>query len=72
MLLNTIIVVCELKQESELIRKRKQSKNGQGTYWVLMNTQFGGCVNQTHRVPNRVTMPISRLQMVYTTLIMIT
>jgi hypothetical protein len=64
--------MCELKQESQLIRKRRQSKNGQGTYRISMNTQFGGCVNQTHKVPNRVTMPISRLQMVYTTLIMIT
>jgi hypothetical protein len=37
-----------------------------------MNIQFGGCVNQTHRIPNMVTMHASRLQMVYTTLIMIT
>jgi hypothetical protein len=49
--LDTIIVLCELKQEYELIRRR-QSKSGKSTYRVPMNTQFGGCVNQTHRIFN--------------------
>ncbi len=72
MLPNIVIVVCELKQEHEPVKKKKQSKSGQGTYQISMNLQFGGCVNQIHKVPNRVIMPISRPQTIYTTPITIT
>jgi hypothetical protein len=37
-----------------------------------MNTQFGRRANQTYEVPSKVIIPISRLQTIYTMLIMMT
>jgi hypothetical protein len=65
--LKIAIVACKLIKEFEALRRMKHSKNGQGTYQVLMSIQFGKSVDQTHRVPCRVTTLISRPQMVYNT-----
>jgi hypothetical protein len=65
-------IAYKLKQESQPLRRRKQSKNGQGTYQVLASIKLGQRAHQTHGVSIRVTMFISPPQMVYTTLIMTT
>jgi hypothetical protein len=65
--LEIAIVACKLIKGFEPLRRMKHSENGQGTYQVLMNTQFGKSVDQTHKVPCRVTTLISRPQMVYNT-----
>ncbi len=60
------IVACKLiKKSKPLIMK--YFENGQGTYQILMSTQFRKSINQTHKVPCRVTTLISRPQMVYNT-----
>jgi hypothetical protein len=64
--------MCKLGQKFELSRINNQSENGQATYHIPMNTQFGRRVNQTYEVLSREIIPISRLQTIYTTLIMMT
>ncbi len=72
MIPNTTIVVCKLGQKFELPKIKSQYENGQATYHILMNIQFGRKANQTYEVPSRVIIPISRPQTIYTTLIMMT
>jgi hypothetical protein len=57
---NTTTVVCKLGQKFELSRIKSQSKNGQATYHIPKNIQFGRRANQTYEVPSKVTIPISR------------
>jgi hypothetical protein len=72
MMLNITTIGYKLKQEFEPSRRRKQSKNDQGTYQVLMSTQLRQITYQTHGVSIKVTLPILTPQMIYTTLIMTT
>jgi hypothetical protein len=46
--------------------------NGQITYQAPMNTQFERRVDQIYENPSWVILPISKIQMVYTTPIMMT
>ncbi len=62
----------KLGQKFELSRIKNQSKNGQATYHLPMNTQFGKIVNQTYEIPSRVIIPISLPQTIYTMLVMMT
>jgi hypothetical protein len=71
-MLNIATIAYKLKQEFEPSKRRKQSKNGKGTYQVLASIQLGQRAYQIHGVSSRVTLPISTLQMIYTTLIMTT
>jgi hypothetical protein len=71
MMPKTTIIACEPLQERELV-KRRQFESGQGTYKTLVSIQFGGSEDQTHRIPNMATIPISKPQTIYTTLIMTT
>jgi hypothetical protein len=52
--------------------KKNQFENDQVTYQVLVNIHFGRRVDQTSKVPNKVTIPISRPQTIYKTPIMMT
>jgi len=61
------VLACEHIQKSELLKKIMQSKSGQSTYWILVNTHFGRSTYQTQKVLNRARTPISRPQMVYIT-----
>lgn len=65
------MTTCEPLQELEPMRRR-QFESGQSTYRILVNIQFGRSANQTHKIPNMATTPISRPQMIYTTPIMTT
>jgi hypothetical protein len=52
--------------------RRSESENGQTTYHKPMITQVGKCIHQIYEDLSKVTIPISKLQMVYTTLFMAT
>jgi hypothetical protein len=55
----TTIVACKFKQNfNEPLKKKKQSKNDQATYQILMSVQLGRNANQIHKIPSRVIMPI--------------
>jgi hypothetical protein len=69
---NIIIITCKLGQKSKPSKRRNQSKSGQATYMVPMTTQFGKRENQNYEVPSRVTIPILRPQLVYTSPMMMT
>jgi ribosomal protein L6P/L9E len=71
-MLNTITVAYKFRQEYKSSKRRKQTKNGQVAYQVLVSTQLGRKTNQTHEVPSKVTMPIPKPQTIYTTPIMTT
>ncbi len=75
----TIDYICDSKEnysisykfrwEFEPWRKTKHFKSGQGTYKIPMSIQLKWSTNQTHGVPSRVIVPISRPQKICTTLI---
>jgi hypothetical protein len=69
---DTLVVACKFKQEFEPSRRRKQSKNGQGTYQILVNNQLGRRVDQTRGILSKVIVSISKRQTLYTTPIMMT
>jgi hypothetical protein len=72
-MLDTIAVAYKLKLKFELVRRRKQFENSQGTYQVPISIQFRQRTNQTHGIPSKVTIQsISKPQMTYTSLFMIT
>jgi hypothetical protein len=72
-MLDTTIVAYKLELKFKLARRRKQSENSQGTYQVPINIQLRQKANQTHGIPSKVTIwSISKLQMIYTSLIMMT
>jgi len=69
-MLDIATITYKLKQEFEPSRRRKQYKNGKGTYQVLASTQLGQKAYQNHGVSIKVTLPISTPQIIYKTLIM--
>jgi hypothetical protein len=69
-MLETIVVACKLGPKIEPSRKMSQFENGQVTYHIPVIPQVGRRVDQIYGDASQVTIPISRPQMMYTTLIM--
>jgi hypothetical protein len=58
-MLETIAIAYKSRSKSKPLKRRNHFENGQGTYQVSMNIQFGRSANQTHKVPSMV---ITRFQ----------
>jgi len=67
-----IIVACKLRMEAKPSKRNSEFENGQATHHKPMTTQVGKCINQIYEDLNKVTIPISKLQTVYTTMFMAT
>ncbi len=66
------IIICKLGTEVEPSRRKNQFENGQATHHKAMTTQVGKCIDQIYEDMNKATRPISKPQMMYTTLFMAT
>jgi len=60
------------KMEAKPSKRNSEFENGQATHHKPMTTQVGKCIDQIYEDLNKVTIPISKPQTMYTTMFMAT